>query len=376
MLKIYLIAGEASGDNLGAKLMRELKSQHLEVEFYGIGGEKMQAEGMNLLFPAQELSLMGFFEILPHIPKLLLRIKQTIEDICSINPDAVVTIDSPGFCFRVVKAIKNKISSKLIHYIAPTVWAYSPGRAKKIAALYDHLLVILPFESPYFLKEGLSTTFIGHPAVEDLQVISADVFRYKFNLAKGSLLLCLAPGSRAQEVKRLLPIFLEAADIFSKNIDQKLVIAIPVQKNLKSTIELYTKTELPIILVEEEDKQALFSATDLTLTKSGTITTELAFYQKPMVVAHKVNCFSYWLLKGLIKVKYVTIINLLAEKEVIPELLQRKCKPALIAQKLQSLLDDNRKRWEEEIQVNISKLSVDGERPSRLAAKKILDLLI
>lgn len=375
MLKIYLIAGEASGDNIASKLMDALKKQYPDIEFYGVGGSKMQSKGINLLFPSQDLALMGFFEILPHIPKLFKRIKQTIEDICLLQPDALITIDSPGFCFRVAKAVKAKFKGKLIHYVAPTVWAYGLKRAKKIAKIYDYLLVILPFEPEYFIKEGLATTFVGHPAIEDLKIFPKEIFRKKFKLANDSLLLCLAPGSRKQEVQALLPVFLDAASRLSKLINQKIIIAIPAQEQLKQFIVSYS-SELPIILVDEQDKQMLFSSADLALSKSGTITTELAFYKIPMVVAHKVNKFSYWLLKKMIKVVYVTIINLLAGKEIIPELLQDKCKAELIADELyRAITPGNKQEWTEEIENNLAKLQVDQEIPSDIAARMILRLL-
>ena len=373
---LYLIAGEASGDNLGAKLMLALKEKNANLEFHGIGGPKMQEAGLNLLFPAQELSLMGFFEIIPHIPKLLFRIKQTIDHICAINPDAIITIDSPGFCFRVAKKIKKLISGKLIHYVAPTVWAYKPERAKKIAKIYDHLLVILPFEPEYFIKEGLNTSFIGHPAIEDLSFIPREIFRQKFNLSNDDLLICLTPGSRKQEIKTLLPIFLAAIDNFKKLTKQNIIIAIPTLEHLKSTIMAINNNRLNIILVDEIDKQALFSSSDLALTKSGTITTELAFYKLPIIVAHKVNIFSYWLLKKMIKVKYVTIINILAEKELIPELLQGDCSIEAITDKLLYYsIKDNRNSFMEEIQLNLAKLIPKNSHPSQIAAQEILSII-
>ena len=323
MLKIYLIAGEASGDNIGAKLMKALRAQRTDIEFYGIGGEKMLEQKMNLLFPSQELSVMGFLEIIPYIPKFLKLIKQTIEDIIKIKPDMVITIDSPGFSFRVAKAIKNKFAGKLIHYIAPTVWAYKPGRAKKIASIYDHLLVILPFEPKYFVKEGLATSYVGHPAIEDLEKKDNKLFREKYKIPKDDLLLCLAPGSRKQEIQTLLPIFLEAVYYLSKKITQKITIVIPSKSYLKSIITSYiSASNLNVILIDDSEKQDIFSASDLALSKSGTITTELAFYKMPMVIAHRVNQISYWLLRKMIKVKYATIVNILADKELIPELLQ------------------------------------------------------
>ena len=376
MLKIYLIAGEASGDNIGANLMRELKKTREDVCFYGVGGDKMMAEGMPPIFPAKELSLMGFIEILPYIPKFLYRIKQTINHIVSVNPDVVITIDSPGFCFRVARAVKEKISAKLIHYVAPTVWAYKPDRTRKIAKIFDHLLVILPFEPPYFIKEGLDTYFVGYPAIENLRISPREEFRQKFNIKEEDLLLCLTPGSRRQEIKSLLPIFLEAVNELKKKTNKNIILAIPALNHLREEIELVNKGCASIILVDEKDKQGLFSSADLALTKSGTITTELAFYKLPMVVAHKVNGLSYWLLKKMIKIKYVTIINILAEKELIPELLQDECNAIKISEKLfEYLSQKNRSAFVMEIQSNLQKLILSNGMPSELAAKKILSVL-
>jgi lipid-A-disaccharide synthase len=372
MKKIYLIAGEASGDNIGAKLMQALKEKDSELEFYGIGGDKMAKEGMKILFPSKEISIMGFFEVILHIFFLLKKINQTVEDIVKIQPDIIVTIDSPGFCFRVAKAVKNLVNCKLVHYVAPTVWAYKPERAKKIAKIYDHLLVILPFETKYFEAEGLKTSFVGHPAIESLKIFPRELLRNKFNVDKNSLILCLAPGSRLQEIKTLLPIFFEAV----KLINAEITIAIPTHGHLKNTIIECNKENLPLILVDEEDKESLFSAADLVLTKSGTITTELAFYNAPMVVAHKINNISYFLLKQMIKIKYVTIINLLAEKQLIPELLQKNCEAKIIAEKLASYLTFSKTEdWKEEMRVNLEKLQCKGEVPSQLAARIVLSLM-
>ena len=376
MLKIYLIVGEASGDNIASKLMKALRAQTPNVEFYGIGGEKMKEVGMNSLFPSQELSFMGFFEILPHIPKFIKRIKQTTEDIIKIQPDAVITVDSPGFSFRVAKAVKNNFTGKLIHYVAPTVWAYKPDRAKKIAKIYDHLLVILPFEPKYFIKEGLATSFVGHPALEDLENNRKSPFRKKYHINNDNLLICLAPGSRAQEIKTLLPIFLEAITYLQKKINKKVTIAIPTKSDLKSIIQTYIPNDLDILLIEEQDKENLFSSADLALSKSGTITTELACYQIPMVIAHKVNSLSYWLLQRMIKVKYATIINLLADKELIPELLQERCNPISIGEALyNATIPKNIKLWNKEVKTQLTKLRVNKKIASQLAAKKILELV-
>lgn len=366
MLKIYIIAGEASGDNIGAKLMRQMKLIRADLEFYGVGGPKMQQEGMNLLFASQEIAFMGFLEVIPHLFTVLKKIKQTADHIRNVNPDIIITIDAPGFCFRVIKSIKNKVQAKLVHYVAPTVWAYKEGRAKKIAALYDLLLVILPFEKNYFIKEGLKTVFVGHPAIEDLKIYPKDMFRKKFNIAENDILLCLTPGSRKQEIKTLLPIFFEAI----KALKQKIIIAVPTL--YPELVNYLNVDNLPLIIVGEENKLELFSSADLALTKSGTITTELAFYKIPMVVAHKVNVISYWLLKRMVKVAYVTIVNIIANKEIIPELLQDKCNADDISQKLNEILTDKASNSKETAAV-IDQLKIKEFFPSELAAKVILE---
>lgn len=375
-MKIYLIAGEASGDNIGAKLIKALKERKSEIEFYGIGGEKMQEQGINLLFSSDHLSVMGFLEVIPSIPKFIKLINKTVEDIIKLQPDIVVTIDSPDFCFRVAKAVKEKFKGKLFHYVAPTVWAYKPERAKKIAQIYDHLLVILPFEPEYFLKEGLDTTFVGHPAIENLIKKSNIQFRNKYKIFENDVLVCLAPGSRKQEIQSLLPIFLESIRLLQKKIEKNITVAIPAKSNLKKLINSFLKDEsFQIKLITEKDKEGLFSSADLALTKSGTITTELAFYTLPMVVAHRVNILSYWLLKKMIKVPYVSIINILAEKELVPELLQDKCNPKNIAEQLYKFtLEKNKISWKNEVQTQLKKLKISGKSASQLAADKIIEI--
>ena len=367
MNKIYLIAGEASGDNIAAKLMKQLKNIIPEIEFFGIGGEKMEAEGLNLLFSSREIAYMGFLEIVPHIFKIIRRISQTAENIEQINPDIVITIDSPGFSFRVAKKIKGK--ARLIHYVAPTVWAYKPERAKKIAQLYNHLLVILPFEPSYFTQEGLATTFVGHPAIEDLKTYPRQNFRDKHHLNDQDFLFCITPGSRKQEIKTLLPIFLQALDL----VDKEAILAIPTQQHHFELIKSICK-ERKVIIVDESEKLALFSSCNFCLTKSGTVTTELAFYKIPMVIAHKINKISHWILKKLVKVKYVTIINLLANEEVIPELLQEDCTPQKIAFQINKEMT-NLQNYRQKLEENLAKLNPNSKIPSLLAAETIANFL-
>lgn len=375
-LKVYLIAGEASGDNIGAKLMKNIKAKNANVEFYGIGGLKMQKQGMNLLFPSIEISIMGFLEVLKHLPKVMANKRKAIEDIIRVQPDVLITIDSPGFCFRVAKAVKNKIKGKLVHYVAPTVWAYKPERAKEIAKIYDKLLTILPFEADYFTKEGLDTVFVGYPPIEDIKKSAKEFFRYKHKLPNGNLLLCVAPGSRRQEVEKLLPIFLDAAKLFINNLKKEVTIAIASSDGLDDVVKDIIKDYNNILIVKEKEKYDLYSSADLAIAKSGTITTELGLYGVPMVVAYKVNILSYFLIKLLIKVKFASIINILAGSRVIPELLQNDCNSKKIAEELKKLVkSQHREAQLRGIAKALEQLASPKQKPSKIAAEEIFKLL-
>ncbi len=207
--KYFIIAGEASGDLLGSKLISEIKALENDGIFVGVGGSLMQRAGLKTIFAMNDLAVMGFFEILPHLFKLIGRINQTARAILEEMPDYIITIDSPDFCFRVIKKLPRNFSKK-VHLIAPSVWAYRPGRAVKVARIYDLLLCILPFEPPYFEKYGLKSVFVGHPIIENAPDLSLKIeknfeFRQKYKIAQNDILLCLTPGSRISEVKKIFP---------------------------------------------------------------------------------------------------------------------------------------------------------------------------
>ncbi|MCK4945246.1 MAG: lipid-A-disaccharide synthase, partial [Alphaproteobacteria bacterium] len=214
-LRIFLIAGEASGDFLGAGLMRSLKEEHPDTEFFGVGGNLMTEAGLTSSFPMKEISIMGIAEVLPKLIHILARIRQMSSEILKTKPDVVVTIDSPDFCFRVVKKVKSKTKSiPCVHYVAPSVWAWRPRRAKKVSQFLDHILTLLPFEPPYFEKHGLESTFVGHPVVERLSRRgNGEIFLQKHGIRGTQPILCLLPGSRMSEISRLLKKFCETATI-------------------------------------------------------------------------------------------------------------------------------------------------------------------
>ena len=380
---IYLVAGEASGDLLGGKLMMALKKLNPEIRFSGLGGPKMCAQGLESIFDFRELSLMGFAEVFPHIKRLKRRMAQVHEDILHKQPDIVITIDSPGFNFRLVKGLrhdKRAANTKFLHYVAPTVWAYKPERAAKTAKIFDKLLVLLPFEPPYFEREGLPTRFVGHPVLEDDYTRADEMaFREKHGILPGAPILLLLPGSRPNEIRQHLMVFQDTLEQLTTRFGN-LTEVIIVPQNMEHEIaeHLHEWPGQPIIITEEEDKHDAFAAATVALVKSGTITLELACAQVPMVVTYRISAISAWLLRRMIKVKYVSLVNLLLNREVVPELLQEECNPDKLAQKLAGFLisKDKGNQQIQEAQAALAQLIPEnGEQPSQLAAKEVLSFL-
>ncbi len=380
-LTFYIIAGEPSGDVLGSHLMRSIKQQaEGEVRFYGIGGERMAAEGLQSLFPYTELAMMGFIEILPYLFNLSARLNLTVEDVVAKHPDAVITIDSPGFCFRVVERLrKENLKAKFIHYVAPTVWAYKPERAEKCARLFDHMLLLLPFEPPYFEKVGLPCTFVGHPVVAETGTGNAQDFRTKHSIPEDTRIFSLLPGSRRGEVRRHMPIFARTVTALSF-LYPNIAIVVAVPKHVMAFVAPYFEgcPFRTVITANDEDKKNALAASSLAIVKSGTVTLEVAMAGVPMVVAYRVNPVSAWLFKRLSLTKYVNLINILHKKEVIPEMLQGLCTPLMLANAAFALLAKPERQRAQQEYARSALAQLAGEHaapPSDLAARTILKLL-
>lgn len=370
---VYFIAGEASGDALGAGLMQGLKTLSPGIQFTGIGGDAMQYEGMKSLFPYQELAVMGFWEVLPHIPKFLRLLRETADDIARKKPDVVVTIDSPGFTFRLAKMLKNELHTqhiKRIHYVAPSVWAYKPQRAHKTAELFDLLLAILPFEPPYFEKEGLKTIFVGHPVLMQSQKGDAAAFRKRHRIAPDERILLVLPGSRMGEVHRHLPVFLAAV----KKL-QGFRVAILAAPHVKEKIRNAVPPEM--MLCDFAEKKDAFAAAALALSKSGTITLELAATGVPTVVAHKVSAISAWIIRMMLLIRYASLVNIAVDKEIVPELMQEKCTEEEIVSALTHLNNPQeiqKQRADVVEAINLLRGN-NPEAPGMIAAKAVLFML-
>jgi lipid-A-disaccharide synthase len=344
----FMIAGETSGDVLGARLMQGLrKRNNNQVRFAGIGGPRMRAEGMDLFFPQAELAQFGLFELLRHVPHLLSRIRQTTEKIQHLRPTALITIDAPDFCFRVAKTLRaRKVTFPMIHYVAPTVWAWRPHRARKIAQFLDHLMVLLPFEPPYFTKEGLACTFVGHSIVEGgADHGDAERFCTQYKVKADSPLLALLPGSRMSEAAQLMPLFRTAVETL-EILHPGLQIVIPVAPNLRDYVaQQVAMWRIPVIMIEgDKDKYDAFAAAQAALACSGTVAIEMAMARLPAVIVYKINKLTAFLYRRLIKVKFANLVNIMHDRMVVPELLQEDCTSDRMAAAVHILLSDKEVR--------------------------------
>lgn len=370
-LKIAVIAGESSGDLIASRLMKSLQEQYGAIDFFGVGGEKMKALGLLEIFPMRDINVMGLVEVIPHIITIAKRLNQACEFILRERPDAVITVDAPGFNFRLAKKIRKKNNAiKLIHYVAPTVWAWKPGRAKKIAKIYDHLLTLFSFEPPYFTQHGLSTTFVGHPLSEDdWQPLPFGKRTY----------FTLLPGSRIAEVEKLLPLFKEVALHFKTS---GLTFVLPTVEHLKAQIENEVKTwgcDVNVIC-DEIQKKNIFESSRIALAASGTVSLELACAKTPMVICYRVSKFTEILARLLIKTKYFCLVNILNNENVVAELLQEKCNVKEICDEVSHLLlKENAVAQVEKFSLTMEKIKPPSyleKGSSFLAAQSVLNVVL
>jgi lipid-A-disaccharide synthase len=374
MTLIYLVAGEASGDALGARLMQAITARRPQIRFAGVGGTEMAASGLVSLFPLRDLALMGLLEVLPRLRHLRRRLHQTVADIAERRPDVVVTIDSPGFTLRLLKAIQP-LGFKRVHYVAPQVWAWRERRVRHYHGLWDQLLCLLPFEPAFFARHGLPATFIGHPVLESgADRGDAARFRAEHNIDPTARALTLMPGSRRTEVARLLPIL---GSVLQRLSD--VVPVVPIAAPVAETVRAGTRdwSRRPILVTEQSAKHDAFAASAAALTKSGTSTLELAMAGVPMVVTYRVHPVTAAIARRLVKVKYAALVNLLAEREVVPELIQQACTPDRLAAAVSTLLDNTgaADAQRDAFRAVLASLRSPAGTPSDAAATVVLDLL-
>ena len=348
-MKLFLLAGEASGDRLGAELMRGLRQLKPDVRFRGIAGPEMQSEGLDSLFDMAELSVMGLAEVLPKYFALKRRLDQTVAEVLAWKPDILVTIDSPDFCLRVARAVRAADPSiRTCHYVAPSVWAWRPGRAKKMAAYIDHVLALLPFEPPYMQAEGMACDFVGHPVAAQAAVTSKQIaqFQADFGLDPARRSLVVLPGSRASEIKRLLPIFCK---VVAQPCFAEFQLIFPTLPHLEPLLraEIDALAQDTVLVTgagltaadAAEQRLVAYGAATAALAASGTVSLELAAAGTPMVIAYDMGFISRMVIGAMLKIDTVTLVNLVSETRAVPEFIGKDCKAERIAPALQQILD-------------------------------------
>jgi lipid-A-disaccharide synthase len=379
-LSLMLVAGEPSGDQLGGQLMAALKTLAPEIVITGMGGPAMAAQGLKSLFPLSDTAVMGLREVVPKIPVILRRVADIAAVAMTQKPDAVVLIDSPDFNHRIARRLKRDAPHiPTINYVAPQVWASRQYRARAMARNFDLLLALLPFEPPFFEKYGLHTVFVGHPVIERAhRMTGGAALRARLGIAPEAPLLCVLPGSRSSEIRFILPIFRAAVAEIAARVPG-LITILPTVPHVAARVRAATENwPAPLHIVENEaDKYAAFDAANAALAASGTVTTELALARTPMVVAYRVGGLTYALAQILFRFKFFALVNLLLDREAVPELLQGRATPTALTDAIVPLLTDKQAAAKQTADLDaVAKLLGEGsEPPSVRAARAIVEFV-
>lgn len=381
--QIYMIAGEASGDQLGAWLMEALARVQPGLRFTGIGGSAMRAvSGFEALFPSEDIALIGFAEVIPHIFRLKRRIREAVADIEKKQPALVVTIDAPGFCFRVVRQLQQRgrlNNTRFVHDVAPTVWAYRPQRAQEIAPLFSHLLVLYPCEPPYFERAGLPTTFTGHPfAWWWREKGDGARFRRAYGLKPESRILALFPGSRMGELNYHLPVYRETIARLTMDVPDLELVMLGREEHRNYLEHTLKDWHVPVHLIRAQDKRDMFAAATAALAKSGTVSLECALAGLPAVTAYRAHPLTAWYVRRNVKIPYANMANILLQRFVIPEFIQEEFTAENLTTALMPLLTDGEARKAQlDALAEIAQMlgANDDHSPSQKAASTLLATL-
>jgi len=327
MKKIFILTGETSGDKLAASVIKELKKKNSEIEYLSVGGSYLKSIGINSIFNLKEITYIGFTSVLLNIFKIKEKINQTVNEIIKFNPDILFSVDSPDFTLRVAEKIK-KINSniKVIHYVAPQVWIWRENRVKKFKKFVDHMLLLFNFEKKYFDKEKIPNTFVGHPLLEVNDLTKIDISALIKNKKD---IISIFPGSRNSEINTLMPILMKFIKMMNKKFDNYDFFFHVTKENKNVITELLYKEKIinAQVISDENIKLKILSNSKFAVSKSGTISLEISNEGIPSIIIYKINFINYLIMRSLVNVKFVNIINIINNKEIIPELLQSECNP-------------------------------------------------
>ncbi|MGR3486152.1 MAG: lipid-A-disaccharide synthase [Paracoccaceae bacterium] len=370
-MRAFLIAGEASGDRLGAALMDGLRARVPGIAFDGVGGPQMTARGLPSRFAMEELSVMGLAEVLPRYPALRRRMLQMAEAVTASRPDVLVTIDAPDFCLRVARRVTG---IRKVHYVAPSVWAWRPGRAAKLAQTVDQCLALLPFEPPLLRAHGLRCDFVGHPVVAEPVATDAQLATFRAAHAQSGTPITVLPGSRSGEIARLAPIFGRALALLRDAVPD-LVPLLPVAPGRDDQVRQATADwpVAPVLLPSDPlTRSAAFRASRVALAASGTVSLELAAAGTPMVIGYDMHPVTRAIMQRLIRTDTVTLVNLVSGTRTVPERIGRDCTPEGLARDLRATLADPAPQIAA-VNETMDRLGRGGPPPGQRAADAILD---
>ena len=374
--RVYLVAGELSGDILGAGLMRELKARHPGVEFRGIGGPRMQAEGMESRFPLETLAVMGLVEVLKHLPELI-RVRRTLKaEALAWQPDIMLGIDAPDFNLGLERQLREA-GITTAHYVSPSVWAWRQGRVKGIAKSVDGMLTLLPFEAAFYREHRVPVAFVGHPLADEMPLENdRAATRQALELAPDSQVLALLPGSRANEIRFLGDAFLNAAEQLCQR-HPALQVVIPAatadrRREISALLANYPLLAERITLLDGQAREAMV-ASDVVLLASGTAALEAMLCHRTMLVAYKMAPATHWLAKRMVKTQWVSLPNLIAQETLVPELIQDAASPEAIAEQLSAMLADEASRHA--LETRFAEMHATLQRNASRRAAEAINLL-
>ena len=340
MKKIFVLTGEPSGDKLAAKVIAQLKNSRSDIEYLSVGGEHLKALGIKSLYDLNEVTYLGFTRVLLNVFKIKSKINETVKEILKFKPDILFSVDSPDFTLRVAKEVKKRDPSiKTIHFVAPQVWVWREHRVKQLKSFLDHVLLLFPFEKKYFDKEGIQSTFTGHPLLEEQGKSKVDISQI---IKDNKKIFSIYPGSRLSEINILAPILFE----FVKKMNEKYKDLFFVFHSTTEHVQLIQNLLLKKgfkncgAIGDEKIKSYILKSSIFAVAKSGTISLEICNAKIPSIIIYKMGMINFFIVKMLVKVKFANIINIAANEEVIPELLQSKCNPTNIYNAVDKLLSD------------------------------------
>ncbi len=375
MKKIFILTGEPSGDKLASKVISKIKNYNQDIEYLSVGGEYLKALGINSLYDLKEVTYLGFTRVLLNIFKINKKINETVNKIIEFNPNILFSVDSPDFTLRVAKKVK-KINSniKTIHFVAPQVWVWRKHRVKHLKSFLDHILLLFPFEKKYFDKESIQSTFTGHPLLEEQEKGKFDISQI---IKKNKKIISIFSGSRLSELNVLLPILIDFVKMMNKKYKDIFFVFHSTSEHKESIQDRLIKEGFKNCgaISDEKIKSHVLKSSMFAVSKSGTISLEICNAKVPSIIIYKMNSINFLIIKMLVKVKFANIINISADEEVIPELLQSNCNSKNIFDQVDGLLKDqlSLQKQVDKSQEIISKFKTD--KSSEIAASVLIDSL-